>query len=112
MATQPITPSLKPNEGYLPIKGMFSFTSTPGAITTGTTAIVTPTVPSYVKADVGDIVIMGHGADLAGIQVDAYVSAQNVIKVAYANVSAGTLTPPSAVCTIIIIPQEAGKFVA
>lgn len=112
--TTAVIPSLKPTSGYLPIKGAFSVAMSPGAITTGATVIVTPTVPGTVKCDFGDIVLVGNGNNaLLGVTVTAYVSAANTIKVAFANVSAGSITPTAAALyNLIVVAGEAGSFVA
>lgn len=112
--TQAVIPSLRTNMGFLQVKGAFQVAMSPGAITTGTTVIVTPTVPGTCKCDFGDIVLVGPGnAALLGVTVTAYVSAANTIKVAFANTSAGTITPTAAASyTLIVVPGETGEFIA
>ena len=113
--TQAVIPSTKPTSGYVSIKGAFSVTVAPGACANAGigAVIVTPTVPSSVKCDLGDIVLVGTGTDLSGVQVTGYVSAQNTIKLVFVNsTSTASITPASATYNIIILPGEAGKFVA
>lgn len=112
--TQPVIPSLKRTSGYVPIKGAFQVALTPGAVSNQATVIVTPTVPAYVKCDFGDIILVGPGdAALLGVTVTGYVTAANTIKLSFNNNTAGSITPTAAALyTIIVIPGEAGEFVA
>lgn len=110
--TQAVIPSLRPNMGYAQIKGAFKVALTPGAVGAGATVTLTPTVPSYVKCDLGDIVLMAYDHDQAGCDFQAYVSAQNTIKIIVTNTSAGSITPANGNAFLIVIPQELGEFIA
>jgi hypothetical protein len=74
---------------------------TPSALTTGTSEIVTVTVPG---AAIGDIVFVSAGTaagQTAGIQVTGRCDAAGVVSIEFSNTTAGTLTPVAGVYTVV-----------
>ena|SRR5579859_3569392 len=72
---------------------------TPGALTTGTSEIVTVAVTGAV---IGDVVFVSCAvAQTAGIQVTGRCDAANVVSIEFSNTTAGSLTPAAGVYTVV-----------
>lgn len=71
---------------------------TPGAATTGITVTVAITVPG---ALVGDVVWVSAPAAIGNLTMTGEVTAANTVTIKFANTTAGSLTAPAGVYTVI-----------
>jgi hypothetical protein len=77
---------------------------TPGAATTGTTVTSTIAVPGCL---VGDVVFASAPAALGNVQMVGEVTAAGTVTLKFSNTTAGTLTPPAGVYTVIACTVDA-----
>ncbi len=84
------------------LKGSATFDYADGVDGIGETTTVTVT-----GAVLGDFAIAGHGVDLQGVSMTAYVSAADTVSVRFQNESAGTRTLASTTLNARVIPQAA-----
>lgn len=110
--TQPVTQSTKPTSGYAPIKGQFSAAVNPVSMATTVGSTLDVTIPATCKADIGDYVLAAPGISLQGLVYSSYVKTTGLVTVSFQNVTGGTLDIASSTWNFLIIPGEAGSFVA
>lgn len=81
---------------------------TPALVTTGTTGVAsTITVPG---AALGDYVEVTVPSSLLNLILQGEVTAANTVTLKFANVSAGSVTPPGAVYTAVVYRRTANAF--
>lgn len=73
---------------------------TPALVTTGATGVAsTITVPNAALGDVVDVVVP---SSLLNLILQGEVTAANTVTLKFANVSAGSITPPAGVYTAVV----------